>query len=51
MVNNGAPHVPLFRSRREFLRLAGGGFGSLAFAAMDEFFEEIETSPAGQFRS
>ena len=28
------PHVPLFQSRRDFLRLAGGGFGSLAFAAM-----------------
>src|SRR5262245_51159422 len=27
-------HVPLFHSRRDFLRLAGGGFGSLAFAAM-----------------
>jgi hypothetical protein len=27
-------HVPLFRSRRDFLRLAGGGFGSLALAAM-----------------
>jgi hypothetical protein len=27
-------HVPLFRSRRDFLRLAGGGFGSLALAAL-----------------
>ena len=27
-------HVPRFASRRDFLRLAGGGFGSLAFAAM-----------------
>src|SRR5262245_44464214 len=27
-------HVPLFRSRRDFLRLAGSGFGSLAFAAL-----------------
>ncbi|MBN9520611.1 DUF1501 domain-containing protein [bacterium] len=28
------PHVPLFRSRRDFLRLAGGGFGALAFSAL-----------------
>jgi len=28
------PHVPLFRSRRDFLRLAGGGFGSLALSVM-----------------
>jgi len=28
------PHVPSFRSRRDFLRLAGGGFGSLAFSAL-----------------
>src|SRR5262245_33634367 len=28
------PHVPLFQSRRDFLRLAGGGFGSLALAAL-----------------
>jgi hypothetical protein len=27
-------HVPAFQSRRDFLRLAGGGFGALAFAAM-----------------
>ena len=27
-------HIPLFQSRRDFLRLAGGGFGSLALAAM-----------------
>jgi hypothetical protein len=27
-------HVPLFQTRRDFIRLAGGGFGSLAFAAM-----------------
>ena len=27
-------HVPLFQSRRDFLRLAGGGFGSLALAAL-----------------
>src|SRR5947209_7798150 len=28
------PHLPRFRSRREFLRLAGQGFGALAFAAL-----------------
>jgi hypothetical protein len=28
------PHVPLFQSRRDFLRLAGSGFGSLALAAL-----------------
>jgi hypothetical protein len=28
------PHIPLFRSRRDFLRQAGGGFGALAFAAL-----------------
>ena len=28
------PHVPRFESRRDFLRLAGGGFGSLALAAL-----------------
>src|SRR5262249_21691980 len=27
-------HVLLFQSRRDFLRLAGGGFGSLPLAAM-----------------
>src|SRR5437867_1109383 len=27
-----APHVPLFRSRRDFLLRAGGGFGALALA-------------------
>jgi len=28
------PHIPVFHSRREFLRKAGGGFGALAFAAL-----------------
>ena len=28
------PHVPLFHSRRDFLRLGGAGFGSLAFASL-----------------
>src|ERR1051325_6406607 len=28
-------HVPLFGSRRDFLRDAGLGFGALAFAAME----------------
>jgi len=27
-------HIPAFQSRRDFLRLAGGGFGALAFAAL-----------------
>ena len=27
-------HIPLFHSRRDFLRQAGGGFGALAFAAL-----------------
>src|SRR6266545_3165851 len=27
-------HVPLFSSRRDFLRLAGGGFGALALSAL-----------------
>src|SRR5262244_3821831 len=27
-------HVPRFRSRRDFLRLAGGGFGALALSAL-----------------
>lgn len=28
------PHIPRFRSRREFLQLAGGGFGALAYSAL-----------------
>jgi hypothetical protein len=28
-------HVPLFSSRRDFLHLAGGGFGALALSALD----------------
>jgi hypothetical protein len=39
------PHVPLFRSRRDFLRLAGGGFGSIALAAMAAA-EEARSSPS-----
>src|SRR5438552_7926910 len=27
-------HIPLFHSRRDFLRLAGGGFGALALSAL-----------------
>ncbi len=34
MTNWIDPHIPAFRSRRDFLRLAGGGFGALAFAAL-----------------
>jgi hypothetical protein len=37
-------HVPLFQSRREFLRLAGGGFGSIALAAL-EADGKSETQP------
>jgi hypothetical protein len=28
------PHIPRFQSRRDFLRLGGAGFGSLAFASL-----------------
>ena len=31
---NAMPHLPSFASRRDFLRLAGGGFGALAFSAL-----------------
>ena len=34
-MSSQAPHIPLFQSRRDFLRLAGGGFGALAMSAMD----------------
>src|SRR5947209_2427326 len=27
-------HIPAFRSRRDFLRLAGGGFGAVALSAL-----------------
>jgi len=42
-------HVPLFHSRREFLRLAGGGFGSLAFAAMVAGEESARAGAASPF--
>ncbi len=35
MKNAITGHIPLFRSRRDFLRDAGLGFGALAFAAME----------------
>lgn len=40
-------HIPLFRSRRDFLRLAGGGFGALALSAMaaDEARGESPQNP------
>ena len=39
-------HVPSFRSRRDFLRLAGGGFGALAFSALSQAEEKsTPTSP------
>jgi hypothetical protein len=37
------PHVPAFRSRRDFLRLAGGGFGALALSTL--LAEEAAASP------
>jgi hypothetical protein len=39
------PHVPLFRSRRDFLRLGGAGFGSLAFASLLQADERKADSP------
>lgn len=33
-MSSGYPHIPQFRSRRDFLRLAGSGFGALALSAM-----------------
>ncbi len=39
-------HIPAFRSRRDFLRLAGGGFGALAFSALLQAEEErVSASP------
>src|SRR5205809_7351320 len=35
MVRLSMNHVPLFRSRRQFLSDAGLGFGALAFSALD----------------
>jgi hypothetical protein len=45
------PHVPAFRSRRDFLRLAGGGFGALALSAMlaEEARGEKASDPADPF--
>jgi hypothetical protein len=39
------PHIPLFRSRRDFLRLSGAGFGSLAFASLLQAEERKSESP------
>ncbi|MFO0799002.1 MAG: DUF1501 domain-containing protein [Gemmataceae bacterium] len=39
------PHVPLFRSRRDFLRLAGGGFGALAYSALQAADAPSTTAP------
>ena len=43
------PHIPLFHSRRDFLRLAGGGFGSLALAAMAAGEESARSLGADPF--
>ena len=37
-------HIPRFRSRREFLQLAGSGFGALAFSAM--LADDARATPA-----
>jgi hypothetical protein len=34
MHTNRLQHIPRFRSRREFLQLAGSGFGAMAFSAL-----------------
>ena len=44
----GINHVPRFASRRDFLRLAGGGFGSLALAAIAAA-EEAPSQDANPF--
>src|SRR5688572_26396487 len=36
-------HIPQFRSRREFLQLAGSGFGALAFSSL--LAEEARATP------
>jgi hypothetical protein len=38
-------HIPAFRSRRDFVRLAGGGFGALAFSALLHAEEKRAASP------
>jgi hypothetical protein len=43
------PHVPRFRSRRDFLRLAGGGFGALALSALDAHASDPPPSVAAPF--
>src|SRR6266545_210204 len=40
-------HVPLFSSRRDFLRLAGGGFGALALSALAAAEEDRGDKPRG----
>ncbi|OWK46760.1 DUF1501 domain-containing protein [Fimbriiglobus ruber] len=39
------PHVPAFASRRDFLRLAGSGFGAVALAALARAEEERAAGP------
>src|SRR6266699_4446059 len=38
-------HIPLFSSRRDFLRLAGGGFGALALSALAAAEEKASRDP------
>ena len=40
-------HVPLFSSRRDFLRSAGGGFGALALSALAAAEEKASADPLG----
>ena len=44
-MNDRLPHIPAFTSRRDFLRHAGGGFGSLAFAALESSASGGRESP------
>ena len=38
-------HIPAFRSRRDFLASAGGGFGALAFAALAHADQAVRPTP------
>jgi Protein of unknown function (DUF1501) len=42
---NMTNHVPTFASRRDFLRLAGGGFGALALSALAVAEEKASADP------
>ncbi|HEX4609567.1 MAG TPA: DUF1501 domain-containing protein, partial [Urbifossiella sp.] len=43
------PHIPRFRSRRDFLRLAGGGFGALALSALESQAADAPPPATGPF--